>query len=206
GVMALFIKEGHQQQALQAAEGIQEILTTYNTEREAKGRALIRMGIGIHTGPLMMGIIGDTLRMEAGVVSDTVNTAARMEGLTKYFGTHIVLSETVFQGLTELQQKPLRYLGQVLVKGRRKPTHIYASLAGFGQDMLQRYEQTHADFVRALQAYHQGKFAESLHLLDKILDVHPTDKAARYYHTCAKHYLTEGPPEDWQGVETMLGK
>ena len=42
-----------------------------------------------------MGIIGDSLRMEAGVVSDTVNTAARMEGLTKHFGVNILVSENV---------------------------------------------------------------------------------------------------------------
>lgn len=206
GVMALFIHEDHQQQALEAGEEIQEVLIAYNAERTAKGRGSIRMGIGIHTGPLMMGIIGDTLRMEAGVVSDTVNTAARMEGLTKHFGTHIILSETVFKSLGPVEQEKLRYLGRVLVKGRRQPTDIYASTVGFEPDIRQRLSATAEMFKSALTAYHAADFAGSLALLDQVLEQHPSDTAAQYYHQCAERYLLEGKPEGWQGVEMMMQK
>ena len=99
GIMALFLDAPRD--AVAAAIEMQRELAAYNQERQAKGREPIRMGVGVHTGPLMMGIIGDTLRLEASVVADTVNTAARMEGLTKHYGVNLLLSEATWQRIRE---------------------------------------------------------------------------------------------------------
>lgn len=126
GIMALFLHEPAD--ALRAAVGMLRVLALYNEERQAKGRSPIQIGIGIHTGPLMMGIIGDTLRMEAGVVADTVNTASRMEGLTKHFGVNLILSEATFQRIKASERQrdtdteKHRGNGQA-VAGRKAPVH-----------------------------------------------------------------------------------
>ena len=76
-------------------------------------RRPIAIGIGLNTGPLILGIIGDGLRTDTGVVSDTVNTAARMEGLTKFYGASVIVSETTYNGMTDPNKFAHRYLDRV---------------------------------------------------------------------------------------------
>ena len=99
GIMALFIKD--HEACLQAAIEMQQAIQQYNKKRQAKGRLPIKVGIGLNTGQLMLGIIGDPKRYDSSVISDAVNTASRMEGLTKFFGTSIILSEATLSELTE---------------------------------------------------------------------------------------------------------
>ncbi|MEL6654366.1 MAG: adenylate/guanylate cyclase domain-containing protein, partial [Bacteroidota bacterium] len=97
GVMALFQKQA--QDAVNAAIEMHQAVHRFNLERKEKSLEPIQIGIGLHTGSLMMGIMGDQQRMEAGVVSDAVNTAARMEGLTKLYGASLIISGGTFNRL-----------------------------------------------------------------------------------------------------------
>src|SRR5690606_11054959 len=82
-IMALF--PGPADQAVTAAVAMMDALKSLNIDRELKGLEPIRVGTGLHTGELMLGTIGEEMRMEGTVISDVVNTASRMEGLTKLF-------------------------------------------------------------------------------------------------------------------------
>ena len=96
GIMALFMDANSginsPKDSVLAALEMHRELYQYNQERIEKNRIPINIGIGIHTGPLMLGVIGDEKRMDVGVVSDAVNTAARMEGLTKHYGSTTIVS------------------------------------------------------------------------------------------------------------------
>ncbi|MEZ4829857.1 MAG: adenylate/guanylate cyclase domain-containing protein, partial [Bacteroidia bacterium] len=201
GIMALFLDDPLQ--ALRAAVDIQQELIKYNEVRKAKNRLPVFTGIGLHTGPLMMGVIGDTLRMEAGVVSDTVNTASRMEGLTKYFGVSITLSETTRKGVNN---PFLRYLGKVLVKGRATPIDVFESFEGEPESVIQSKRQTLEDFDAGLAAYFSRNFATAAAAFDKVLAIAPDDKAALRYLSNSRQNLMEGVSDNWDGVEMMLEK
>jgi DNA-binding response OmpR family regulator len=82
GVMALF--PGRADDAVQAAIAMQKTVAGFNQEREAEGLPPIRIGVGLHLGDLMLGIIGSQDRMQGAEVADAVNTAARIEGLPRY--------------------------------------------------------------------------------------------------------------------------
>jgi len=204
GIMALFMNQARH--AVSASVAIQEKLRTYNLERKKKERIPIKIGIGLHTGPLMMGIIGDQLRMDATVVSDTVNTASRMEGLTKYYGADLILSETVVHLLPEDHGFDLRYLGKVLVKGRRQPLDIYECLDACEISIRKEKSRLKASFEKGIEAYIQRRFAEALRQFEDLLTTFPEDKAAKHYAARAQQYLLEGVEEDWNGVETMMNK
>ena len=124
GLMALF--NGSPQDAIQAAVEIQQRVQKYNSERIAKGKIPIEAGIGIHSGDLMVGIIGDEDRNDAGVISDAVNTASRLEGLTSWFGVKIIVSESCLNG----DDGSSRFLGKVKVKGKEKTVSIYEWFGG----------------------------------------------------------------------------
>jgi len=204
GIMALFLKEPAE--ALYAAADMLKELQPYNAEREAKGRMPIQLGIGLHTGSLMMGIIGDQLRMEAGVVSDTVNTASRMEGLTKFFGVKLLLSESCYKKLGQEARAMVRPLGRVLVKGRKTPIAIFDCFAGDPEPVRKAKLRTQAGMTEGLEAYLAGDFAQSQAQLEAVISLFPGDKAAQFYLSQSKKYLTEGTPENWAGVEIMAFK
>jgi hypothetical protein len=81
-IMALF--PDAPEDALKASIEMQGAIQDFNLERSREGLQAIKAGIGLHTGPLIMGITGDEYRLDAATISDTVNTAARIESLTKY--------------------------------------------------------------------------------------------------------------------------
>ncbi|MEL6671888.1 MAG: adenylate/guanylate cyclase domain-containing protein [Bacteroidota bacterium] len=204
GIMALFLHEADE--ALRAGVGMFEALRMYNEERADKDRRPLHIGLGLHTGSLMMGIIGDTLRLEAGVVSDTVNTASRMEGLTKHFGGNLILSEAVYQRLNKPESFSFRYLGKVQVKGRKEPTDIYECLDA-EEPVSRAAKQQHREaFHTALAAYAKQDFAQAIATWEEILSAFPEDHASQYYIPKARHYLLEGVPENWTGVEALVFK
>ncbi|MEM6261938.1 MAG: adenylate/guanylate cyclase domain-containing protein [Bacteroidota bacterium] len=204
GIMALHITSALD--AVNSAIAIQHIIRMYNKERVEKGRRIIRLGIGIHTGPLIMGVIGDTLRMEAGVVSDTVNTASRMEGLTKHYGCSLLVSATTFDLLESPEEFQYRYLGDVLVKGRKEPLAVYDFFEADPPKIVALKTNALADFNMGVSAYYKQDFSTAAHAFDRVLALDPKDKAAQRYLKNCQQYLLEGVPEGWTGVETVVSK
>ena len=201
GIMALFLTAPSD--AIRAAIEMLQELMTYNEDRRQKGRLPIRVGIGVHTGPLMLGIIGDRMRMEAGVVSDTVNTAARMEGLTKHFGVNVIVSEDAINNLSGLANVEHRFLGKVLVKGKKEPVAIYDFFEGDTADLKARKQKSLTDFEQAVNAYFQGNLDAAIASFRKVLAIHPTDKTAGRYLKNSLALKEQGLPEGWTGVEEM---
>ncbi len=194
GIMALFPHRA--QEALDAALEMFEELASYNVERKAVGYIPIQIGIGLHTGMLMLGTIGESERMEGTVISDAVNTAARMEGLTKLYGASIILSQHTLNELTEPEQYAIRYLGEVRVKGKQERTAIYEVLEPhLSPDYAARYRSLE-DFEVAVKAYFARNLEQALQGFEAILALNPEDAAAAYYQERCVQFLQQGLPED----------
>ncbi|MDX2286003.1 MAG: tetratricopeptide repeat protein [Bacteroidia bacterium] len=204
GIMAIFQQQP--QDALQAAIGMQLALRSYNEERNATGRMPIRVGIGLHTGPLVMGIIGDDQRSDAAVIADTVNTASRLEGLTKYYGAGILLSEVSFAALDHDLKAQCRYLGLVQVKGKQEPLGIYECLAGDSPELAARKQALGSAFGSSLEQFLKGDMAEAVRGFRALAAEAPEDQAVQRFLRQAAHYLDTGLPQHWVGVEVMEGK
>ncbi|MEO0471831.1 MAG: adenylate/guanylate cyclase domain-containing protein [Bacteroidota bacterium] len=204
GIMALFLQSPDD--ALRAALDMQRVLHHYNAERDDKERLPIRTGLGLHTGPLMMGVIGDTLRLEAGVVADTVNTAARMEGLTKFYGGSLLVSETTFNGLERPDAYPHRFLGKALVKGRKEALGVYEFYGAADEAVIRKREQTRETFCEGLNLYFDRHFAQAAHAFDAVLEIDADDKSAHYFREQSTHHLLTGVEDGWNGVVEMMQK
>ncbi len=92
----------------------------------------------MHTGPLIMGVIGDEHRMDAATISDTVNTASRVESLTKYYGASILITQDSLNLVGQTDIFNLRYLGQVQVKGKHEPVGILECIDGICRNWRRR--------------------------------------------------------------------
>jgi two-component system sensor histidine kinase ChiS len=101
-IMALFPENADD--AVQAAIEIHRQLVKFNQEREQFSLQPIKIGIVLHIGTLMLGTIGEEKRMEGTVISDAVNLASRLEGLTKMYGASILVSEAFLNELTHQHQ------------------------------------------------------------------------------------------------------
>ena len=149
----------HAAAAVAAALDMQRALAALVPRLVLPGGAKLAVGIGLNTGPAVVGNMGSAYRMAYTVLGDTVNTASRLEGLTKAYGVGIVAGEAVRQA-TE-QDFVWRELDRVRVKGRETPLSIHEPLARAGQasaaqrERAQRHEQ-------ALQAWRARRFDEAL--------------------------------------------
>ncbi|MCG3191042.1 MAG: Sensor histidine kinase RcsC [Thermoanaerobaculia bacterium] len=201
GIMALFSHRG--EEAAGAAVKMQKAVAAYNRERERTGRVPIRIGIGLHTGRLILGIIGDQNRTDTGVISDTVNTAARMEGLTKHFGVSIVMSGDTRTKLARPQSLAHRFVGRVRVRGRASAVDVFDVYAGDREDVAEAKEKTRADFEQALACYLAGRMRDAMPLFQSVLARDGNDRAARMYLERSAQLERNGIPEGWTGVEAM---
>ena len=112
--------------AIAAAFEMQARIARLNAERTTKGLETIRLSVGVHYGPVILGDIGNARRMEFAMLGDTVNVASRLEGINKQFGTTIIASGSIraIAGDTF----GFRSLGSVHAKGRKEPIDIYELL------------------------------------------------------------------------------
>ncbi|MDQ3031765.1 MAG: AAA family ATPase [Myxococcota bacterium] len=201
GVMAFFPRRA--EDALAACVEMQRAVSAYNDERRAKGREPIAVGMGVHTGPLMIGVIGDRDRMDTALVSDTVNTAARMEGLTKEFSVAIVASESTVSRIEDAQRYGLRRVGDVRVKGKSHVYRVYECFDGETDESASSKRRTAADFGRGLEAWKAAEFAIASSAFERVLAAHPADRTARRYLERCAEYVARGTPPEWSGVETI---
>ncbi len=201
GIMALFLRSA--EDAIRAGIDMQKIIQNYNKEREEFGKRPLKVGIGMHKGPLIMGIMGNEKRLEANLVSDTVNSASRMEGLTKYYGSSLIITEPM---LLQTGEKPIfkyRSLGKVQVKGKKKAIEIYDVFEADNPEIFSKKQQTKSIFESGLQKYYERLFEEATAAFAQVLSIHPEDKAAQLYLSNAVRYHNSGVRADWEGIEVM---
>jgi two-component system sensor histidine kinase ChiS len=179
GLMALF-PEGAED-ALQAALEIQKAVHVFNEELTQWGRPAIRVGAGIHTGRLMLGTVGEQERMDGTVISDAVNLASRIEGLTRSYGSSIVISEESLVRLEDPNKFCYRFLGKVRVKGKTEPVSVFEVFDLDPTEMRIVKQVTRTEFEKGIMALHRGEHAEARKLFEGILRANPEDEAAALY-------------------------
>lgn len=203
-IMAIFPDDPSD--ALLAAINMQKAVHELNEERKKAGLSPIKAGIGMHTGSLIMGITGDEHRMDAATISDTVNTAARIESLTKYYRSPLLLSGHTLQYLNGQNDFHFRHLGSVRLKGKNNLLNIIECINGFDETNLERKLQNLPIFIEAMNSYRDKQFENALQLFQTILAKDPDDLTAIYFLDNTKKYLREGVPHNWTGAEEMKSK
>jgi class 3 adenylate cyclase len=203
-IMAIFPE--NPEDALRAAVGMQKAVHELNKERKEVGLPSIRAGIGMHTGSLIMGITGDEFRMDAATISDTVNTAARIESLTKYYKSPLLLSDHTLQYLNGQNNFHFRHLGSVKLKGKNNLLSIIECINGFDELQFKGKLQTLSMFNDAMNSYHDQQFENALQIFQTIHLQDPEDLTTIYFLDKTKKYLREGTPKNWTGAEEMVSK
>ncbi|MEM7184210.1 MAG: adenylate/guanylate cyclase domain-containing protein [Spirochaetota bacterium] len=183
-IMALY--PDSPQNAIDSAIEMLGELREYNVYLDNKGEHKIAIGLGIHTGNLTLGIVGESNSMEGTVISDAVNLASRMEGLTKIFGASLIVSRQTLEKIAEKEKYYYRYLGRVKVKGKKEAVEIYDLFHGDEEETIEKKMETKLDFEKALHLYFQKDFVEACELFRRVKKKNPSDLATHRY---IKHSL-----------------
>ena len=109
--------------AVECAKAMQERLDILNENWAKEGKAILNTRIGVHYGATLVGNIGSPNRMNYTIIGDTVNVAARLEGINKNYGTNIMVSEVVYEIIKD--EFTLDYVDQIELKGKTEATKIY---------------------------------------------------------------------------------
>ncbi len=198
GIMALFDEEP--ENAVRAAIEMRRYLENFNTKREQKGLAPVDVGVGIQTGPLMLGVIGEKERMEGTVISDNVNLASLLERLTGKLGAAILVTDEVLHKIPKQSKYKHRALGLVRMEGKKEPVRIYDIFEGDVEAERKLKQKTKAVFEEGVQLYQAGRFYDARRKFVEVLRDNMNDKAAKIYFLLCDEFSRSGSPEGWDGT------
>jgi class 3 adenylate cyclase/HAMP domain-containing protein len=203
-VMALFPTRADH--AVKASLVMLQTVREYNIHRRQRGFDSIRIGVGLHTGPLMLGTVGEEQRMDATVISDTVNLASRLEGLTKYYEATLIVSEATLLALNNRNDFGFRFLDEVQVKGKTESIRIYEIYEADSAAVVEARRSGMSAYVEAVRHYRRGRFAEARELFEG-LAAGGLDGAARIYmQRCTERLSDDSTPTGWRPVEALDSK
>lgn len=177
-IMALFPTADD---GVRGAIAMLKTLSKYNMLLQLANFAPIRIGIGVHTGPLMLGTVGGRNRMDGTVISDAVNLASRIENLTKTYRTPLLITLQTYQHLKNPDQYKIRVVDSVKVKGKSDKITVFEVFDADDPKIIERKLATLEDFKQGIALYQHNEFRTARALFYKVLQVNEDDKVAQVY-------------------------
>jgi len=182
---------------------MQKRLAELRTKWKALNKPELKMRIGLCTGPAVVGNMGSKNRMDYTMMGDTVNTAARLEGVNKIYGIYTLISETTYR---ESGNKTMaREIDSINVVGKKEPVTIY-QLLGYPEDIDERMNKTIKNYSNGLYAYRNQDWEKAGSFFKAALELTPEDGPSKVMLLRCDGYKSHPPPIEWDGSFTMKTK
>lgn len=174
-------------------------LKVLNEQWKAEWKDELSVRMGLHTWPAIIGNIwAEGRKMEFTALWDSVNLASRLEGVNKFYGTHICVSEDIYNEAKEIYT--FRYLDKIKVKGKNIWINIYELISNIWEAGIFK-ENIIADFEKAVSYYMNKKFIEAKEIFEKLSKL--WDNPSKVYAKRCEVFLQNPPWENWDGIWTM---
>jgi adenylate cyclase len=190
----------HAEKAVDAAVSMQKSLERMNEQLETKYGIRLKMGIGIHTGPVYVGNMGSDDMVNYTAIGDNVNLASRLEGLSKTYGQSILVSADTVQACKSGRR--FIHLDSIRVKGKHHSVDIYSPVTS------EEYETQKEElemFENGRILYAKGNFSKAADIFEQICEKYPGKALFELYHARVKDML-QTPPGEWDGSWTFVTK
>jgi class 3 adenylate cyclase len=173
-IMAIFERE---EDALLAGIEMLTTLTSYNEKnRNSETRPPIKIGIGVHTGDMMFGTVGEHNRMDSTVISDAVNLASRVESSTKDYGISMLITEDLLLSIKSQEKLKIRYIDKINVKGKNIPVKIYEVYNSEPDPIIQLKDKIKPLYEKGLELFYENNFSDCASILEDASQIFPDDK------------------------------
>lgn len=189
-IMALFPNDS--ESAIISALDMLKHLGIYNEHRSHVGYDPIRIGVSIHKGDVMLGIIGHEHFLQGTVISDAVNLTSRMETLTKKYGISIIVSNNIIFDLKDPSKFNIRFLDKIKVKGKKEPVSVFEVFNGDDEYTRDIKLKNQDAFEKGAYLYHSGDIEQSFKIFTELKSFKETDKAIRIYKERCEYYFRNG--------------
>ncbi|MGK0289041.1 MAG: class 3 adenylate cyclase/CHASE1-domain containing sensor protein [bacterium] len=200
-IMALFAEDADH--AVIAGVEMLHNLNEYNEFRIKKGLPSIHMGIGIHRGSLILGTIGEQNRMETTVISDTVNLASRLEGMTKIYDVPLLISDTMLKSLKRPNQLSTRVIDCVQAMGTKKPVTIYEVYNASSPEIFEKKSIIQPIFEQGFYCYQIKEFKEAKRFFEKCISIFPEDRVSQIHLKRCNNILHQELAVGWNGIAQL---
>jgi adenylate cyclase len=181
--------------ACRAALEIAEAIRAFNQQQTVT----LQTRIGMHAGHILVGNIGAVDHFEYRPVGDIVNTASRMEGMNKYLGTQILVSDQV---LHRVQGFMTRLLGVFQPFGKANAITIH-ELLGYEKEASSEQQALRRSFQTGLSAFQHRRWNEAVSAFERTLSVYRADGPSIFYLKLCAAFKSHPPPDDWDGTVVM---
>lgn len=164
----------HADRAFQCALELDAFAESFRETANENGIALGVTRIGVHSGEAVVGNIGSATRLDFTALGDTVNAASRVEGVNKYFGTRVCVTEGIVLALTRKNHR-FRPIGRIVLKGKNEPLGLFQPMSVGSDDSL------YASYMSAYEALESMPSQALLKFQDLIREF-PEDALATFHH------------------------
>ncbi len=184
---------------------MQQRLSELRHKWKKEGKPELHMRIGMDTGTAVVGNMGSENRMDYTMMGDTVNIAARLEGVNKVYGCYSLVSKETFIPAASLGSIFGRELDSVVLMGKKEPVDIY-EIMGFTTDIGDDTKAMVNYYKEALTAYRNQDWEKAITLFKKAQTLVPDDQPTLTMLKRCREYMVSPPPADWNGAFEMTSK
>mgnify|MGYP000873752889 CR=1 FL=1 len=190
----------HAASACRSALASRTMLERLHVEWKSQDHPLLRAAFGISTGEVVVGNVGSRQRMNYTVIGDSVNLASRLQGMNKYYGTEIMISERTREEAGDLIVS--RLVDLVYVLGREEATVAYELIAMAEEatpDQLELVTRHEA----GMRAYLAREWADAIRHFESVQELVPDDGPSRVLLERIRELQKNPPGQDWDGTHHM---
>ncbi|KAI8905955.1 GAF and PAS/PAC sensor-containing adenylate/guanylate cyclase [Gorgonomyces haynaldii] len=189
--------------ACNTALKMKDALAISNKARAAAGKQTIKIGIGINTGMVLSGNIGSVKRMEFSCIGDAVNLASRVEGLTKFYGITIMITEYTLKETNDLFIT--REIEPVQVMGKKKGVRMFELLGRKGEAIPRDIRESISLYTAGFDFYKKRLFEQASEMFNAAIAM-SGDGPSKVLLQRSKQYMEQPPDENWDGTYIAEGK
>ena len=197
------ILPNHAERSCMACIEMQRRLAELRSNWSAVNKPLLKMRIGMCTGPAVVGNMGSENRLDYTMMGDTVNTAARLEGVNKIYGIYTLISDSTYQATGD--RFAVREIDTIHVVGKSEPVTVF-QLVDYADDLSRSMRDIISHYQQGLELYRQREWKQALTHFNYVLEMDADDGPSLTMRKRCEIYQAHPPAANWIGVYDMRTK